>query len=107
MHKILLTGSSGFIGLNIINSFSEKYKFYIIVRKKLKKEFLKKKNIKVIKFKNYDSLNIKLKKLRVDTVIHCATHYVKNHEFSDINKFCDLKRIIWKYNFGKFKKPRS
>ena len=88
MHKILLTGSSGFIGLNIINSFSEKYKFYIIVRKKLKKEFLKKKNIKVIKFKNYDSLNIKLKKLRVDTIIHCATHYVKNHEFSDINKFC-------------------
>ena len=88
MHKILLTGSSGFIGLNIINSFSEKYKFYVIVRKKPKKEFLKKKNIKVIKFKNYDSLNIKLKKLKVDTVIHCATHYVKNHEFSDIKKFC-------------------
>ena len=43
---------------------------------------------KVIKFKNYGSLNIKLKKLRVDTIIHCATHYVKNHEFSDINKFC-------------------
>ena len=46
MHKILLTGSSGFIGLNIINSFSEKYKFYVIVRKKPKKEFLKKKKHK-------------------------------------------------------------
>ncbi len=88
MLKILLTGSSGFIGLNIINKFSEKYKFYIIVRKKPKKEFLKKKNVKVIRFKNYDSLNIKLKKIRVDTVIHCATHYVKNHEYSDIKKFC-------------------
>lgn len=88
MHKILLTGSSGFIGLNILNSFSKKCKFYIIVRKKPKKEFLKKKYIKVIKFKNYDSLNIKLKKLRVDTIVHCATHYVKNHEFSDIKKFC-------------------
>ena len=88
MHNILLTGSSGFIGVNIINSFSEKYKFYIIVRKKPKKKFFQKKNIKVIKFKNYDSLNIKLKKHRIDTVIHCATHYVKNHEYSDIKKFC-------------------
>ena len=38
MYNILLTGSSGFIGSNILNSFSEKYKFYITVRKNIPKK---------------------------------------------------------------------
>ena len=46
VYKILLTGSSGFIGSNILSSFSEKYKFYIVVRKKIPKKKLIKKNIK-------------------------------------------------------------
>lgn len=94
MYKILLTGSSGFIGFNIINSFSEKFQFYIIVRKKPLKKFLKRQNITVIKFSSYKNLDTKLKKLRVDTVIHCATHYVKNHEFSDIKKFCNSNLLF-------------
>ena len=88
MHKILLTGSSGFIGSNILNSFSKDYKFYILVRKKPIKRYIKTKNIKIIKFKNYNSLNSKLKKIKIDTVIHCATHYVKDHKFKDIEKLC-------------------
>ena len=88
MHKILLTGSSGFIGSNILNNFSKKNKFYLILRKKPNKKILKNKNIKIIKIKNYESLNDKLKKIKVDIVIHCATHYVKSHNFSDIKKFC-------------------
>ena len=88
MHKILLTGSSGFIGSNILNSFSKDYKFYILVRKKPIKKYLKNKNIKIIKFKKYNSLNSKLKKIKIDTVIHCATHYVKDHKFQDIEKLC-------------------
>ena len=88
MHKILLTGSSGFIGSNILNSFSKDYKFYILVRKKPIKTYLKNKNIKIIKFKKYNSLNSKLKKIKIDTVIHCATHYVKDHKFQDIEKLC-------------------
>jgi len=88
VHKILLTGSSGFIGSNILNSFSNDYKFYILVRKKPLKIYLKNKNIKVIQFKNYNSLNLKLKKMRVNTVIHCATHYIKDHKFQDIEKLC-------------------
>ena len=88
MHKILLTGASGFIGSNILNNFSNKNKFYLILRKKPNKKILKNKNIKIIKIKNHESLNDKLKKIKVDIVIHCATHYKKSHNFSDIKKFC-------------------
>ena len=94
MHKILLTGSSGFIGSNILNSFSKDYKFYILVRKKPIKRYLKNKNIKIIKFKKYNSLNSKLKKIKIDTVIHCATHYVKDHKFQDIEKLCHSNLIF-------------
>ena len=94
MYKILLTGSSGFIGSNILSSFSEKYKFYIIVRKKIPKKKLIKKNVKVIYFKTYESLNLKLKKIKVDIVIHCATHYTKTHRFSDIKKFCNSNLLF-------------
>tara|TARA_B100000963_G_scaffold109024_1_gene94886 strand:+ start:3744 stop:4598 length:855 start_codon:yes stop_codon:yes gene_type:complete len=94
VHKILLTGSSGFIGSNILNSFSDNYKFYILVRKKPLKSFLKKKNINIIRFKDYDSLNSKLKNIKVNSVIHCATHYVKNHKFQDIKKLCYSNLIL-------------
>ena len=89
MHKILLTGSSGFIGSNILSNFLENNQIYIIVRRKPSNKLLKNKNIKVIKFNNYNSLHSKLKRIKVDTVIHCATHYIRNHKFSDINKLCN------------------
>ncbi len=94
MYKILLTGSSGFIGSNILNNFSKKHKIYIVVRKKISKRLLKRNNIKVINFKSYESLNSNLKKIKVDTVIHCATHYTKVHEFSDIKKFCNSNLLL-------------
>ena len=31
-------------------------------------------------------MNSKLRKIQADTVIHCATHYVKYHNINDINK---------------------
>ena len=81
MYKILLTGSSGFIGSNILNNFSKDYKFYILVRKKPLKTYLKNKNIKVIQFKNYNSLNLKLKKMReqVNTIAEPLTFYFMQH----------------------------
>ena len=53
-----------------------------------------KKNVKVINFKNYEILHSKLKKIKVDIVIHCATHYTKVHEFSDIKKFCNSNLLL-------------
>jgi len=87
VHSILLTGSSGFIGSNILNNIQDKYKIYVIQRKDSKNLTIRSKNIKFIKYNNYKTLNNKLKKIRVNTVIHCATHYKKKHNIDDIKKF--------------------
>ena len=94
MYKILLTGSSGFIGLNLLESLSKKNKLFIILRNRSSNKIFENKNIKIIKFKNYTSLNSQLKKIKVDIVIHCATYYVKIHKFSDIKKFCDSNILL-------------
>ena len=86
MISILLSGSSGFIGSNLLKEISKSHKIYITVRKKPKQKFFYKKNIILIYFKNYEQLNNQLKKIKVHTVIHCATHYVKKHTYSDIQK---------------------
>ena len=85
MKKILLTGSTGFIGSQLLNELSKDYIIYITLRTKTKK-IIKNNNIVKIFFDNYETLNKKLKKLKVNTVIHCATHYVKNHNFEDLKK---------------------
>ena len=83
MQNLLITGSSGFIGSNILLNLLSKYNIYITSRRKINKKF---KKLKVIYFKNHLDLNKKLKKIKIDIIIHCGTHYVKNHNFSDINK---------------------
>ena len=88
MKKILLTGSSGFIGFGLLNDLSKNYKVYVTLRKKNKNNF-KNKNIVEIYFNNYETLNKKLKKIKINTVIHCATHYVKHHKFNDIKKLSE------------------
>ncbi len=88
MNKILLTGSSGFIGSEILDQLSKNNIIYITQRNK-KKVSKNIQNIKNIYFKNYDNLNFKLSNLKIDIVIHCATHYVKNHTSKDIKKLSE------------------
>ncbi len=88
MNKILLTGTTGFIGSQLLHSLSKDYKIYIILRKKNKK-IITNKNIVKINLDNYDNFNKKLKKIKVDVVIHCATHYVKYHGFKDLKKLSE------------------
>ncbi len=89
MYKILLTGSSGFIGSEILDQLSKNNIIYITQRNKKKVKKKVNQNIKKIYFKNYDNLNDKLSKLKIDIVIHCATHYIKNHTSKDIKKLSD------------------
>ncbi len=88
MKKILLTGSTGFIGSHLVKELSKNYKIYTTLRTKKKKN-LKNKNVVEIFFNNYEILNKKLKKIKVNTVIHCATHFVKYHKFEDLKKLND------------------
>ncbi len=85
MKKILLTGSTGFIGSQLLKELSKNYIIYITLRTKTKK-ILRNKNVVEIFFNNYETLNRKLKKLKIYTVIHCATYYVKHHNFEDLKK---------------------
>ena len=86
--NILLTGGTGFIGYNIAQKISKIDKIFFIKRPKSQNKKFNK-NIKVINYSNINDLNKKLKKIKVDVVIHAATHYSKNHNFNDLEKFSD------------------
>ena len=85
MKSILITGSTGFIGSYLLKTLYPNNKIYIILRNKKKNiNKIKYKNIKVISYNSFNELNKKLKKLTVNIVIHCATHYVQNHKYKDL-----------------------
>ena len=94
MSNILLTGATGFIGSSILKEIRLNNKVFIIQRFESKKKIKKTKNIKIITFKNYNTLSNKLKKIKVDTIIHCATHYKKEHIEKDILKFIQSNILL-------------
>ena len=89
MKTIIITGSNGFIGSNLVEALSQKYKLILLLRNKnnLKRiNYTFKKNISLKFFRNNSELNIILKKIKALWLIHCATHYVKQHNSADIIK---------------------
>ena len=92
MKKILLTGSTGFIGSELLADLSKNHKIYVILRKN--KKIQKNKNVTKIIYSNFKNLNNKLSKLKINTIIHCATHYVKKHAFDDIQKL-NISNILF------------
>mgnify|MGYP000918262141 CR=1 FL=1 len=96
MKSILLTGSTGFIGSNILKKLYPKYKIFIILRSSSKNKIKlnNHKKIEIINYKNFNQLNKKLQKIKVDVVIHCATHYVKQHSFKDILKLAESNIVF-------------
>lgn len=92
MNKILLTGATGFIGSQLLRNLTLNNKVYVIIRKK--RHNLKNKNIINVLFKDFDKLNKDLEKIKVDTVIHCATHYVKKHQYNDLKKLSESNILL-------------
>ena len=80
--KILITGSTGFIGSHIKEFLLEKnYLVIDILRKKNKKKIKKiYKNYKPIFYNNIYDLEKKIKKIQYNIIINCATFYSKNYD---------------------------
>jgi len=117
--NILITGSTGFIGSNIINLLLKNNLYiYDILRNKNKKnlninKLKKNSNYFPIFYKKIYELEKKLKKLKIDVVINCATFYSTENDIKTIQNltntnivFCSailevLKKKIKKFiNFG-------
>ena len=100
MKKILMTGATGFIGNNLLNYFlKKKYFIYAILRKskkniKFDQEHKINKNYKSIIFSDIYNLKKQLLNYKIDYVVHAATHYVKKHKSSDINKIIESNILL-------------
>ena len=96
MNNILITGSTGFVGSNLLNNLYNGNKIYLIIRQRNQvKNLIKKyKNVNIIFYNKINELNKKLKNYKIDIVIHCATHYVKKHNYSDIKKLNDSNILL-------------
>ena len=72
--SILITGSTGFIGSNLLIHLKKRnIKIYDILRYPKKK--VKCKNYYPVIFKNNSELESKLRKVKINSVINCASHY--------------------------------
>jgi len=91
MYDYLITGATGFVGSNIIKNFGSK-KIVVITRKKNFK--FNSKLLKIIYIKEPSDLFSKLKKIKVKTVIHSATHYVKSHKKKDIKNIHNANLVL-------------
>ena len=96
MKNILITGSTGFIGSNLLALLYKKNKLILLIRSKKKISSLKKKypKLRCIYFNTYKNLDHKLKKIKVDIILHAATHYVKNHSKNDIEKLANSNMVF-------------
>lgn len=89
MKTIIITGASGFVGSNLTYALSKKYKLILLLRfhkNSKKNKYVFNKNVSYQYFEDNNQLSTILKKIKASWLIHCATHYVKNHKPKDITK---------------------
>ena len=113
--KILITGSTGFIGSNILGLLLKKnIHIYDVLRDKNKNnkninKLKNNKNYHPIFYKKFNELEKKIKKVKVDTVINCATYYSNKNDIKTIQHltqtniiFCSIILEILKDKIKKF-----
>ena len=87
MKSILLTGGSGFIGTNLLNSLKDKFKIYVLKRINNKKKSINvNKNIFIINYKNLKKIENLLCKKKINYFINLATHYSNQNDSSNLLK---------------------
>jgi dTDP-4-dehydrorhamnose 3,5-epimerase len=92
MKNIALTGTTGFIGKNLVKQMSQNpdIKIHAIVRKNSDLSFLKDHNIDLIFYDGtFNSLNEFFSKEKIDVVIHLATLYLFEHKPQEIDGLID------------------
>ena len=103
------------MGSNIINLLLKKnVHIYDVLRNKNRqnkkiRELKKKKNYSPIFYKKFNELEKKLKKIKIDIVINCATYYTANNDIKNIENlvqsniiFCSVILEILKNKIKKF-----
>lgn len=92
MKKILITGTSGFLGGEFLSFILKKnYQVFDLIRRKNKK---KTKNYYPIYFKNEKDLKKKLTNKKFDTFINFSTFYVPNHNYNEISKIIEANILF-------------
>jgi len=87
--KLLITGATGFIGINLVNKLAEKYEIYAIVRKHSNVSMLNK-ALKVFRYDgNINNLIDFFQKEKFEGVIHLASFFLSFHTPNDITKLID------------------
>ena len=113
--NILITGSTGFIGSNIVNQLLKKnIHVYDVLREKNKNNKIihklnSKRNYHPIFYKKLNELENKIKNIKIDTVINCATYYSNKNDLKVIQNliqtniiFCSVILEIVKNKIKKF-----
>lgn len=73
--KILITGGTGYLGSNIINSLKNKYDFILLKRKSSDLRRISE-ALDAIEIYDFAEVNEELaQSLNIDILLHCATHY--------------------------------
>jgi nucleoside-diphosphate-sugar epimerase len=91
--RLLITGANGFLGKNLIAKIKADYQeieIFAVVRSVSNSSFLLSQNVKVVSYDgSFASLNDFFSAHQVDAIVHLATHYIFDHEPSDIEKLLD------------------
>ncbi|MCV3406272.1 NAD(P)-dependent oxidoreductase [Campylobacter lari] len=82
--KILLTGATGFIGMNFVERYYNKYDIVALVRKSSKIDKIKNKCKIYYYDENIEQILNPLKKENIQGVVHLATKWISTHNQSDI-----------------------
>ena len=88
MKNILIIGGSGYLGSNIVSKLilNKKYNITLLSSTEVESNFGSNVNIVKGKLKDFDKINVVVKKDRIDTILHLASSILPNSSYEDLLK---------------------